>query len=41
KRDDVEDYMAVMDSLCATAEPQGRTGAILAALRPDGERGAG
>lgn len=41
KRDDVEDYMAVMDSLCATAEPHSRTGAILAALRPDGERGAG
>ncbi|SOD67340.1 Helix-turn-helix domain-containing protein [Streptomyces zhaozhouensis] len=25
KREDVEDYLAVMDSLCATAEPHGRT----------------
>jgi transcriptional regulator with XRE-family HTH domain len=33
KRDDVEDYMAVMDSLCATAEPHGKTAEFLDGLR--------
>jgi transcriptional regulator with XRE-family HTH domain len=33
KREDVEDYMAVMDSLCATAEPHGKTAEFLDGLR--------
>ncbi|WP_129843287.1 helix-turn-helix transcriptional regulator [Streptomyces sp. RFCAC02] len=33
KRDDVEDYLAVMDSLCATAEPHRKTGVFLDQLR--------
>ncbi|MEO3752162.1 helix-turn-helix transcriptional regulator [Streptomyces sp. B6B3] len=33
KREDVEDYMAVMDSLCATAEPHGKTADFLDGLR--------
>ncbi|WP_326595353.1 helix-turn-helix domain-containing protein [Streptomyces sp. NBC_01803] len=33
KRDDVEDYLAVMDSLCATAEPHGKTAEFLDGLR--------
>ncbi|MGP4111877.1 helix-turn-helix domain-containing protein [Streptomyces sp. 4N509B] len=33
KREDVEDYMAVMDSLCATAEPHGKTPEFLDGLR--------
>ncbi|MGW8848840.1 helix-turn-helix domain-containing protein [Streptomyces xiamenensis] len=32
KRDDVEDYMAVMDSLCASAEPDSRTPEFLSRL---------
>ncbi|WP_049575299.1 helix-turn-helix domain-containing protein [Streptomyces sp. SBT349] len=37
KRDDVEDYLAVMDSLCATAEPHGRTAELLDHVRLLGE----
>lgn len=33
KREEVEDYMAVMDSLCATAEPHEKTGEFLDGLR--------
>jgi transcriptional regulator with XRE-family HTH domain len=33
KREDVEDYMAVMDSLCATAEPHGKAAEFLDGLR--------
>ncbi|MDT0344365.1 helix-turn-helix domain-containing protein [Streptomyces litchfieldiae] len=33
KREDVEDYLAVMDSLCATAEPHGKTEEFLDGLR--------
>ncbi|RKN10607.1 helix-turn-helix domain-containing protein [Streptomyces radicis] len=33
KRDDVEDYLAVMDSLCATAEPHGKTAELLDHIR--------
>ncbi|MDT0306524.1 helix-turn-helix transcriptional regulator [Streptomyces sp. DSM 44917] len=33
KREDVEDYLAVMDSLCATAEPHGKTADFLDGLR--------
>lgn len=33
KREDVEDYLAVMDSLCATAEPHGKTPDVLDNLR--------
>jgi transcriptional regulator with XRE-family HTH domain len=33
KREEVEDYLAVMDSLCATAEPHGKTPDILDHLR--------
>jgi hypothetical protein len=33
KREDVEDYMAIMDSLCATAEPHGKTNDFLDGLR--------
>ncbi|TDC76053.1 helix-turn-helix domain-containing protein [Streptomyces hainanensis] len=33
KREDVEDYLAVMDNLCATAEPHGKTGDFLDGLR--------
>lgn len=33
KRDDVEDYLAIMDSLCATAEPHGKTNEFLDHLR--------
>ena len=33
KRDDVEDYIAVMDRLCATAEPHGKTAEFLDGLR--------
>ncbi len=32
KRDDVEDYMAVMDTLCASAEPDSRTPEFLSRL---------
>lgn len=33
KREDVEDYLAIMDSLCATAEPHGKTPEFLDHLR--------
>ncbi|MEV1007467.1 helix-turn-helix transcriptional regulator [Streptomyces sp. NPDC049881] len=33
KRDDVEDYLAVMDSVCATAEPHSKTPDLLDGLR--------
>ncbi|RKN38955.1 helix-turn-helix domain-containing protein [Streptomyces hoynatensis] len=33
KREDVEDYLAVMDSLCAVAEPHGKTPDVLDNLR--------